>query len=199
MTQEHSLHPAREHRWITTYSGKRIKSTSVRPEQINMQDMVRGIAMQVRYLGQIKDFYSIAEHSVLVSRLAEFHGESTEVLRAALMHDGHEYLTGDFPSPYKYDVDGLREWERAIEAPFREAAGLPPNDDPIWTAVKRYDLIALHFEARNLMVQDPGWIDLGMAAQAPSWASIGCYDWRRAASLFRSRALQLGIELQGIS
>ncbi len=199
MTQEHALHPAREHRYITTFSGQRVKSTAVHPSQINRSDMLRGLAMQVRYLGQIRDFYSIAEHSVLVSRIAEAYNEPTDVLRAALLHDGHEYLTGDFPSPYKYDVDGLRPWERSIEGVFREAMGLPPNEHPVWTSVKRYDLIALHFEARNLMIQDPGWIDDTMVALAPQWASIGCYDWRKAASIFRSRAYQLGLDgFQGV-
>lgn len=194
MTQEHSAHPARHHRWITTFSGRRVPSLAVKPEDINRQDMLRGLAMQVRYLGQIKDFYSIAEHSVLVSRIAEHYNEPLSVLRAALLHDGHEYLTGDFPSPYKYDVPGLRDWERNIEEVFRFALALPANSDPTWDRVKEYDLIALHFESRNLMAQDPGWIDSKLVAQAPVWATIGCYDWRRAASIFRSRALQLGLE-----
>lgn len=197
MTQEHSAHPAREHRWITTFSGHRVASLAVRPEQIDKADMLRGLAMQTRYMGQIRDFYSIAEHSVLVSRLAEYHGEQIPVIRAALLHDGHEYLTGDFPSPYKYDVPGLREWERAIEVQFRAAMNLPGNDDPVWAAVKHYDLMALHFEARNLMVKDPGWIDQGYLAKVPHWTRIACYDWRMAASIFRSRALQL--DMHGFS
>lgn len=194
MTQEHTQHPAREHRYITTYSGARVNSLLVKPEQINRQDLTRGLAMQTRYLGQIRGFYSIAEHSVLVSRLAEHYDFSQEVQIMGLLHDGHEYLTGDFPSPFKYDVPGLRDWERQIEAVFRESFGLPGYNDLRWESIKRYDLVALHFEAHSLMGQDPGWINEELVKLAPPWARICCHDWRAAAQLFRSRALQLGLK-----
>lgn len=191
MTQEHALHPAREHSWITTFSGERIKSTAVRSGQISFDDMVRGLAMQVRYLGQIREFYSIAEHSILVSRIAEADGADSETIRAALFHDGHEYITGDFPSPYKHDVEGLRSWEAAIEMEFRRAFSLPPNHDPIWERVKRYDLIALHLEAINLMQQDPGWIDSDLVAKAPKELRIVGMDWRQASQAFYDRVRQI--------
>ncbi len=194
MTQEHYQHPAREHRWITTYGGHRIDSRNVHPQQISKPDILRGICMQVRYLGQIKDFYSIAEHSVLVSNIARLKGDSILVQQCALLHDGHEYITGDFPSPYKYDVPGLREWEGQIEAVFRDALHLPPNNDPIWQKVKLYDLLALHFEAHHLMVQDSGWIDPVKVMQVPDELTIDCLGWRTARDRFRVRALELGLE-----
>lgn len=193
MTQEHLKHPARHHQYITSFSGHKISSLGVRPDQINRDDCLRGTAMQTRYLGQIIDFYSIAEHEVVVSLIAEHHGESTPVLQACLEHDGHEYITGDFPSPYKNDVSGLRAWEGQIEAVYREAMGLPPNKDPIWETVKLYDLIALHFEAKVLMARPPAWYDEELASQAPSWLRINCYDWRKAMSAYRTRALQIGL------
>lgn len=196
MTQEHALHPAREHRWITTYSGERINSLAVRPDQINKADMVRGLAMQTRYLGQIRDFYSIAEHSVLVARLAAYYQQPIEVQRAALLHDGHEYLTGDFPSPFKYDVPGLRSWEGNVERVFRQAMGLPSNDSHVWDLVKTYDLIALHYEAAHLMEQDSGWVRDDMVLQVPHRPDfeIKCYDWRSAATIFSRMASRLGLE-----
>jgi hypothetical protein len=194
MTQEHEQHPAKSHRDITTFSGERVNSLQVRERQINQEDEVRGLSMQTRYLGQIRDFYSIAEHSVLVSRISEHFGDDTPTVCASLEHDGHEYLTGDFPSPFKHDVPGLRTWEGSIEAVFRKARGLPPNDDPVWTKVKRYDLMALHFEASQLMNEPADWIDWEMVREVPDWAKIRCFDWRQAASIFRSRARQLGLK-----
>jgi len=193
MTQEHSAHPAREHRWITTFSGERVKSTAVHVSQINKADMVRGLAMQVRYLGQIRDFYSIAEHSVLVSHIAEGLGAPLADQRAALLHDGHEYLTGDFPSPFKYDVEGLRDWERRIEATFREAMGLPHYEHSMWYSIKRYDLMALHFEANNLMDSECGWIDYAFVNAVPRHLKIKCLSWRQAQNQFRIRARELGL------
>jgi len=189
MTQEHSQHPAKCHRWITTYSGQRVNSLHVITNQIRVGDMVRGISMQTRYLGQIRDFYSIAEHSVLVSRISELMDDDPLTQRAALLHDGHEYLTGDFPSPFKYDVPGLREWEGEIEKVFRCALNLPAQSDPIWQKIKLYDLLALHFEADNLMECDAGWIERDKVDQVKRLGlTIQCLPWREAAKAFWGRA-----------
>lgn len=194
MTQEHAQHPAKCHRWITTFSGQRINSLDVKLEQINVHDMVRGLAMQTRYLGQIKDFYSIAEHSVLVSNISELMDDDLPTQRCALLHDGHEYITGDFPSPFKYDVPGLREWEGEIEARFRAALNLPYQGDPVWQKIKLYDLLALHFEADFLMEQNAGWVELEKVQQVQRLGlKIRCFDAWQARSIFKVRARDLGI------
>ena len=172
MTQEHRDHPAESHRYITTHSLKRISSLDVKTSDIDLEDMVRGLAMTVRFRGQLKDFYSVLEHQLLVAKLARSEGASLEIQRACMLHDGHEYLTGDFPSPYKHDVPVMRLWEGKIERTFREALNLPNEKNyAVWEVVKFYDMMSLHLEAYEGLSAPPDWLDPELVRRA--YGSLG--------------------------
>jgi len=150
--------------------------------------------MICRYLGHVREFYSVAEHSVLVSVLAEAAGEPLVVQQCALLHDAHEAYCGDFPSPFKIDLPEHEAWEARIQAAVREDLGLPPEDSWIWPRVKVYDTRALHLEAHYLLPEGVGWVDHRVALDAPAIAKVWAHDPRTARFAFKKRASQLGLE-----
>ena len=155
--------------------------------------------MSVRYYGQLdkEKFYSVAEHSVLVSRMAELDGDDEAVL-PGLFHDAHEAYTGDVASPQKDMIGpGMRKFEDDMQAIVRDGLrlrgfNLPPEGDDIWQRVRKYDLLILHRELSTLRTIIPDWYDPKMEALIRPEIQVVGLEWRQARSLFRNRLAHLG-------
>jgi 5'-deoxynucleotidase YfbR-like HD superfamily hydrolase len=78
-------------------------------EDISLVDIAHALSMQCRYNGHVPHFFSVAEHSVAVSRrLPEAH-------RAwGLFHDAAEAYVGDLISPIKHGLPDYQEIEAKI-------------------------------------------------------------------------------------
>lgn len=192
-------HPARKHRYTTTLSGVNVYSPDqFKACEVKMSDIMDGISKICRFNGQVSTFYSVAEHSVLVSRIAEMEGDY-EALLPALFHDAHEAYSGDIPTPHKAMVRGILEFENGYELRVREALGLPSPEDPVWERVARYDAMILHRELRTLRDPKrlPFWYDPNMDAQISEQVQPVGLEWREARALFRSRMHDLGFGLGG--
>ncbi len=186
--------PKHTHRYITTVSGVHVMCPGMRASMVRWSDIANSLAMQVRYLGHIRRFYSVADHSVLVSLLAEAYGEPIEVVRACFLHDAHETYIGDFPSPFKSVVPGLNLFEKSIEAAVRDALNLPPDDDPIWLRVKHYDILALHAEGIVLFHPiRPEWVDPNISCLLPSGTPVLGHEWQEGKAAFLQRGRELKI------
>jgi 5'-nucleotidase len=134
----HELEP-----YIETATGKRFYID--RPT-FEIQDIAHALGNQCRYTGHTKQFYSVAEHSVLVAQIvADLNlGDPFE----GLMHDAAEAYLSDIASPWKTLLPDYKVLEDRIERPLRQWAGLP---EVLSEGVKRADWLALFIEARFLM------------------------------------------------
>ncbi|WP_051202611.1 hypothetical protein [Desulfovibrio aminophilus] len=56
--------------WKQTYTGRMFFPLAPDPAAVVIEDVARSLAMQCRFNGHVRRYYSVAEHSVLVSRLA---------------------------------------------------------------------------------------------------------------------------------
>lgn len=92
------------HPIITTYSGKEVCILDIKPEDIEMEDIARGLSNTCRFAGQLRHFYSVAQHSVLCAELAERMKHPKEVVLGCLLHDSHESLFMDIPAPIKKNL-----------------------------------------------------------------------------------------------
>lgn len=191
--------PATRHSYITTLSNENIGPPGIFvAEQVKMEDIITPLALSVRYYGQINRFYSVAEHSVLVSRMAELAGDE-EAMLPGLLHDAHEAYCGDTASPQK-DMIGpdMRRFEADMQTIVRAGLrlrgfALPPEDDDVWKRVRVFDIQILHRELVNLKTTMPDWFDPQIEGLVhPSIQPRG-FEWREAREMFRNRLSDLGV------
>jgi uncharacterized protein len=82
--------------WVETYTGVRFYPFTPRPDEIRIEDIAHSLANQCRFNGHCPKFYSVAEHSILVSRLVP-----EEVALWGLLHDAGEAYISDIIRPIK--------------------------------------------------------------------------------------------------
>jgi hypothetical protein len=102
-----------------------------------------------RFAGHLRDFYSVAEHSVRGSfEVPE------EYAFEFLMHDASEAYIVDIPRPLKYctAMSGYREIEENVQNVINMKYGLPLEMHP---SVKEADNRMLCTEQRDLRPGDP--------------------------------------------
>ena len=80
--------------------------------QISLGDIVHALGAIARWTGHTPQFYSVAEHSVLVSRRMKDLGYSIEDQLTGLFHDAHEAYIGDISAPLEDMIAG------AMDSPF---------------------------------------------------------------------------------
>lgn len=137
---------------IHTRSGIFVDPLNLKVEDIRIEDIAHHLGNQCRFSGATSEFYSVAQHSVLASRIV-----APEFAYDALMHDSAEAYLQDMARPLKNDPrfgQTYRGAEARAERVIAEALGvrfpMPPE-------VKKADEIMLVTEARDLMHGTKGW------------------------------------------
>ena len=131
---------------ITTRSGRQVNLLDPQYSQIDINDIAHGLAYQCRFNGQTSRFYSIAQHSLMVSSILPDH-----LKLAGLLHDAAEAYVGDVVHPLKVLLPDYQ----SIEFNFTQAIGLRFNVNlDHHEDVKRADLIALATEKRDLLPRE---------------------------------------------
>lgn len=95
--------------WIGTYTGGKFVFENIKENKIDIKDIAHSLSMLCRYNGHCKNFYSVAEHSLLVSSLL-----SEELKIHGLLHDAAEAYISDIPRPYKRMIPNIKENEEEI-------------------------------------------------------------------------------------
>lgn len=181
--------------FITTASGIRFPLLNPRPEFVRLGDIVHALAGLNRFTGHGSAFYSVAEHSVAVSRRVRELGGTDWQIRQALLHDAPEAYVGDASSPLKramriiagddgwseshYDIIERRVWE-AVSFAF---------DVPVvlHTIVRKADHELADIEGQHLL---PGW---GGALLGETYRPR-CLRPSQAAGLFRDMLAVHGVK-----
>ena len=128
-----------------TCSGKSYDFLDPKTEQIDLHDIAQALSMTCRYNGHSSFFYSVAEHSVLVSRLIESYEPAYAF--EALMHDAAEAYVGDVVSPLKGLLPDFQAIELLCEEVTEQKFGLALD----WREkTKAADRLAYKIERRHL-------------------------------------------------
>jgi 5'-deoxynucleotidase YfbR-like HD superfamily hydrolase len=129
--------------YVSTFLGNRFYPLEPRIDHVAIEDIAHGLAFQCRFNGQTQEFYSVAQHSLIVASLVP-----TELRLAALLHDAAEAYLGDMVKPLKVLLPAFAAIEDQVGAIIAAAFDIDFSD---YAPIKRADLIALATEKRDLM------------------------------------------------
>lgn len=112
---------------------------------IAFEDIVVPLSRECRFSNATKEFYSVAEHSVYVSLMAEKLGGDPW---GALWHDAPEAFLRDLSSPVKNLMPGYQDLEHQLMQALALQFGFPY---PFQDEIHRADLIMRQVEGLQLM------------------------------------------------
>ena len=135
--------PHQKMTYVSTYLGNRFYPLEPRIDKLDIEDIAHGLAFQCRFNGQTCQFYSVAQHSLIVSSLV-----ADELKFAALLHDAAEAYLGDMVKPLKILLPAFAQIEDQVTSLIAQEFKL---DFGNYAPIKNADLIALATEKRDLM------------------------------------------------
>ncbi len=152
--------------WIQTATGRQAWPLDPRPEDVDIADIAHALSQICRFTGHCHEFYSVAQHAVLVSL-----NVPPEHAAWALLHDAAEAYIGDISRPLKRHLwagpergcqlpsEPVKETEERLLMVIGRRFGLSVS---AWKAAKPFidhaDMLLLATEARDLMAPlHPAW------------------------------------------
>lgn len=141
---------AQRGRFITTYSGAKFFVEECNIWDIPIVDIAHALSMNCRFNGHLKEFYSVAEHSVIVSRLVP-----EEYALWGLLHDATEAFVPDMPRPFKKLIYGFKKFEDTLANNIAKHFNMP------WPMPDEVHYIDTHIvgdEARRFFPDIPDWV-----------------------------------------
>lgn len=110
---------------LRTFTGKFVNLLDPDPLTIIPFDIAVGLARQCRFGGHTKKFYSVADHSVwCMNKGVELYPQDEKLHFALLMHDAHEYLLGDIPTPLKRIIPAYEPHARKLQNIINQRFGV---------------------------------------------------------------------------
>ena len=133
--------------WMLTYTGKKFDPINPDPESICHDDIAHALANICRFSGHCREFYSVAQHSYMVSK-----NVPPEDALAGLLHDAAEAYIADIITPVKPHLTNYKELELRIWGAISTRFGVSYE---IPESVHVADTILLATEKRDLMPYHP--------------------------------------------
>ena len=161
--------------WFCTASGRRVFVTDPDPEAICIEDIAHALSHLCRFGGHCDRFYSVAQHSVLVSLHVP-----QQLERSALLHDAAEAYIGDVIRPLKQELTTYKSIEARWESAIAHRFGVRPSCHP---EIKLADRQALITERRDVATEAWGkWLwkedELGIEPWSEPIEPLGPVDAR---------------------
>ncbi len=151
--------------WIQTYLGKKFYLWDPQYESIFIEDIAHALSNVCRFAGHCKEFYSVAQHSVLLSLAVEKyvieHQEEVgikklnprEMAFRARMHDASEAYVGDVTTSLKQMLPKFQQIEGIIQNVIEARFNI--KVDPQNQLINNMDNAILLTEMQQLMSKPP--------------------------------------------
>ena len=135
--------------WMQTHTGKHIYPLEPDIDDIDIKDIAHALSNLCRFNGHCQEFYSVAQHSVIVCKLLP---EDLKI--PGLLHDASEAYLSDVPRPIKINFTEFQEYEDRMQRAICDKFSI---EWPIPEDVKAVDRRVLRTEARDLMGNPDDW------------------------------------------
>lgn len=174
---------------LQTFYGRRVSVMNPKESEIDIEDIGYSLAKQCRFNGHCSEFYSVAEHCVRGSELAEqMYGR--DVAREFLLHDATEAYLGDLIRPVKRMIPQFEDIEQGFWWVISKKFSLPYVHSK---EVHYLDNVMVCWEKRDLLPNSEPWPNLPEIShlQLPK---LHPWDWETSLREFTSRYLNLFAE-----
>ncbi len=179
--------------WIQVYTGGKFHPLAPKVSEVHLEDIAHSLAMKCRFSGHTKDFYSVAQHSVLVAmeyqRLCPWHPTG---VATALLHDADEAYFPDVASPIKCFFPEFKQYAGPVSDVIMKRFELiwKCGGSSTWGWIKGIDT-AILFDERDALL-GPGDGAWGFTAE-PLGLQIKPWGWKKAKRKFLEMARELHI------
>lgn len=138
--------------WIMTHTGVKFFPLEPKVSDVCLEDIAHALSNMCRFNGHCKKFYSVAQHSVLVTEYLIDEFEDTSIALAGLFHDAAEAYLPDLCRPIKSAWDEFVEIESRLFEIICIALRIPWCFSPDHNnAIKTADDVLLSTELRDLL------------------------------------------------
>jgi len=145
------------HNTFTTFTRREVAPFHLKKHEVCVADIAHALSMICRYGGHAPEFYSVAQHSVLVACIARLFAQvaipdAVDVaFTVGLFHDTPEAYLGDVITPVKAAIGRVyKEAEERAWLAIADHFGLDTSSPSIRRLVKHADWHAYVLERREL-------------------------------------------------
>jgi len=143
---------------VRTYCGVYFNLKKPVVTDVFVMDIAVALSRECRFVNATKNVYSVAEHSVMCALMAEEkHPNRPRLAFEALMHDAHEYIWRDLPTPVKDLLPGYRDLQQRTQMVINQRYNIFTGieDKKI---IDEIDKEVLEWEWQNKMLNHTGLI-----------------------------------------
>ena len=171
--------------YIVTYTGKKICPVSPSIEEICIEDIAHSLSLKCRFGGHTREFYSVAQHSVIVSNFCSnpLHG---------LLHDAGEAYLADVASTVKHLFPTMRYAEEIMMKAILEKYSVEETEETKRTT-HSVDRALLRVEW-DVLINDVNGYGLGVSVDSVQSLHLRLDEFwspEKAERLFLSRFREL--------
>jgi 5'-deoxynucleotidase YfbR-like HD superfamily hydrolase len=169
---------------ILLFGGQYFSFVDPEHSRFSIADIAHALSHLCRFTGHVREFYSVAQHSVGVSYLVP-----PEHALEGLLHDAPEAFLGDVAAPLKRLLPDYKALEHRVESAVLKRFGIAM---PLSDCIKRADLIMLATEQRDLMPHhDDAWEWESISGIKPLDVTLVAQSATEAREMFLRRFKQL--------
>ena len=155
--------------WIQTMKGTRFDLLEPDPAMLDIEEIAHALSLLCRFTGHVRQFMSVAQHSVMVARIIERLDDgvhlNSQLAYDGLMHDATEAYVGDVARPLKRLLPDYKRIEDGIAGAIAQRFSVT---NPLPELVKVADNVSLLWERRDLMALPPeSWSEESVIALVP--------------------------------